>query len=121
MATAEYNMPISNMTGEWAPGCVCRQKRFRVGKKIVFGPKEIYHKNKRNYRKHPLTEGEKRNVEAFRKAEAQRKIEMQDESRRAYWEMRFAAQQTKPDPGSEKKYHRLDAYVRSMLMKAYRE
>lgn len=121
MATAEYNMPISNMTGEWAPGCVCRQKRFRVGKKIVFGPKEIYHKNMRDYKKHPRTAGEIRNGELFRRAEAQRKQEMQDESRRAYWEARFAAQAKKPEPGNAKIYHRLDAYIRTMLMKAYRE
>lgn len=117
MAKVKYAAPIANIEGAWAPGCVCRQKKFRVGKKIVLGPQEVFHKEKRDFKRKPLTEAEQRNIERFKRAEAQRKLEMADSERAAYWQGRFAAQREKPEEGNKKVYHRLDAFVRAMLMK----
>lgn len=118
MAKVKYNAPIENISGALAPGCVCRQKKMKVGKHVVLGPKEIYHKHKRDYHRHPLTEGEQQSCDRFRLAEAHRKQEMRAPERAAYWEARFLAQVQHPEPGNTKIYHRLDAFVRTMLMRA---
>lgn len=117
MAKVRYAAPIANIEGAWAPGCVCRQKKFKVGKKIVLGPQEVFHRRKRDYKHKPPTEAEQQGIERFRRAEAHRKQEMADSERASYWQARFAAQREKPEEGNKKVYHRLDAFVRAMLMK----
>lgn len=117
MAKVRYAAPIANIEGAWAPGCVCRQKKFKVGKKIVLGPQEVFHRRKRDYKHKPPTEAEQQGIERFRQAEALRKQEMQNPERATYWQERFLAQLQKPESGNTKIYHRPDAFVRAMLMK----
>lgn len=117
MAKVEYRTPILNIEGALAPGIICRQKKYKDGPKMELGPQEIFHQRKRDYQRHPLTEAEQRNTERFRLAEEKRKQEMADPERLAYWQTRFAAQQSKPETGNTKIYHRLNTFMRAMIMK----
>ena len=117
MSKVHYAAPIANMTGKWAPHCVCRQKKHIVGNHVLFGPQELYFKRPRDYSAHPRSAAEQRSCDRFRRAETLRQQEMADPQRRAYWEARFAAQTLRPEPGATKVYHSFPAFVRAALMR----
>lgn len=117
MTKVKYAAPIANIEGAWAPGCVCRQKKFRVGKKVILGPQEIFHRQKRDDKRKPLTEAELLHITCFKQASDQTKLELSNPERAIYWKTRFLAQLKKPEPGNTKIYHRLDNFIRAMLMK----
>lgn len=112
-----YHPIVETLRGEVFPSLVCRQKRLHACGTNHLGKNEIYYVRKRNYTLHPLTEGEQRTVNLFREAERRRKQELQVPARTAYWQARFSAQSVRPEPGNTKIYHRLDAFMRAMLMR----
>ena len=106
-------------------GSISRVKTFRdpSGKIIGYGPQERYTRQPRNYNKHPQSAGEKSHQTLWATVCAQAKQELADPAKRATWEQRFTEQLTHATPdtpeqlvgGARKVFHRLDAFVRSVL------
>ena len=111
---------------------VHRKKTFRDehGNLIGEGVQESYIvSHPRDYTVHPLREGERRNTSLFALSMNMALKELSDPDRRAYWNQRWHAQLTTPEPeapidrktGKRHIYRRLDRYVQAVLRRNMKE
>ena len=105
-----------------------RRKTYRDEEGVVvgYGAEEVYFVAKpRDYETHPLREGEVRNTSIFHRSMTMALEELADPVRKAEWSRRWHAQLNEPEPdapvdpktGKRKRYSRLDAFIRTCLMR----
>lgn len=127
MAQITYSSEIEEMSGELrrGSGLIHRRKHYRDSG-LAGGKKELYKREKRDYKRNPMTPGELATVTRFKEASQQVRIIMSDPESDdyKYWLKRFRAQLKKAEPdspkdkmGYPKKYLRLDNFIRAKLMK----
>ncbi len=140
MAKVDLIEPVSGIRGSFRKGGVVnRRKKYRDSKGRVVNESETEAyvvRNPRDWKKHPAQGRELLSQQRFSEASAQvRQILMaakpdytptqQELNTLRYWQERFEAQLRKPEAwapidtrtGTRKSYCRLDAYIRTCLMR----
>ena len=94
---------------------VTKKKRFRdpiTGEVVATGPNEIFLQNKRDFTKHPLTEGETKQRGIWQEACREAQLIYRDKSHPRFMELyhRWRAQLSDPDP-----YKQFLPFIRTVL------
>ena len=140
MASVKFQDPFRDFRGATSKsGVIHRHKQFRNDRGRVISeaaPEAYVVMNPRDWKKHPATGKELESQNLFKSAAAQTaqilKAAKPDSAPTPeeletlrYWQERFDAQLTKPEPdapidkntGNRKSYIRLDAYIRASIYK----
>ena len=96
---------------------VTKKKHFHdplTGEEIGTGPNELFMQNKRDYNKHPLTQGEQAQRGSWQQACRDAQVIIRDKSHPRFMELyqRWRAQLSDPDP-----YKQFPAFVRAVLVR----
>jgi len=96
---------------------VTKKKHFHdpfTKEEVGTGPNELFLQNKRNYDKHPLTQGEKAQRSHWQQACRDAQVIIRDKSHPRFMELyqRWRAQLSDPDP-----YKQFPAFVRAVLVR----